>query len=98
MTSMTNAPSSPRAAWQNDTVLWQHGAFCRLALPPSTPKDSVWSREAGGIRVAMEVASAAVAGEGLPLPGGPVLRLLLLYVFTKALALVHGGECGRHSS
>lgn len=82
---MTNAPSSPRAAWQNDAVLWQHGALCRLALPPSTPKDGLWSRECGGASIVMETASAAVAGEGLPLLGGPVLRLLLLYVFTAAL-------------
>jgi len=85
MTSMTNAPSSPRAAWQDDAVLWQHGAFCRLALPLSTPKDSLWSREAEGISIAMGTASAAEAGEGLPLPGGSALRLLLLHVFTAAL-------------
>ena len=93
---MTNAPPSPQATWQDDAVLWQHGAFCRLALPVSTPKDSLWSREAGGIRVAMEAASTATADEGLPLPGGPALRLLLLHVFTKALrggnAAVEVGE------
>lgn len=93
---MTNAPSSPRAAWQDDAVLWQHGAFCRLAVPLSTPKDSLWSREAGGAGIAMEAANAAAAGEGLPLPGGPALRLLLLHVFTAALrggsAAVEVGE------
>ena len=96
MTSMTNAPSSPQAAWQDGAILWQHRAFCRLALPPSTPKDSLWSREADGVSVAMEVAGAAMAGEGLPLPGGPVLRLLLLHVFSAALrggsAAVEVGE------
>jgi len=81
-TSMTNVPSSPRAAWQDDAVLWQHGAFCRLGLPASTPKGGLWSREAS---IAMEAANAAVAGKALPLPEGPVLRLLLLHVFTKAL-------------
>ena len=44
----------------------------------------------------MEGTSAAVAGEGLPLPGSPVLRLLLLHVFTNALrsgsAAVEVGE------
>jgi len=85
MTSMTNAPFSSRAALQDDAVLWQHGAFCRLALPLSTPKDSLWSRGADGISIAMEAASAAEAGEGLPLPGGSALRLLLLHVFTAAL-------------
>lgn len=85
MTSMTNAPSSSRATWQDDAVLWQHGAFCRLALPLSTSKDSLWSREANGISIAMGAASAAEAGEGLPLPGGSALRLLLLHVFTAAL-------------
>lgn len=82
---MTNAPSSPRAAWQDGAVLWQHRTFCRLALPLSTPKDSLWSREAGGASIAMEAVSAAEAGEGLPLPGGPVLRLLVLHVCTTAL-------------
>jgi len=33
----------------------------------------------------MGTASAAEAGEGLPLPGGSALRLLLLHVFTAAL-------------
>jgi len=33
----------------------------------------------------MGAASAAEAGEGLLLPGGPALRLLLLHVFTEAL-------------
>ena len=96
MISMTNAPSAPQAAWQDDAVLWQHGAFCRLALPPSAPRDSLWCREAGGASLAMEAASAAAAGKALPLPGGPVLRLLLLHVFTKALrggsAAVEVGE------
>jgi len=41
-----------------------------------------WDRRAS---ITMEAASAATAGEGLPLPGGPVLRLLLLHVFTAAL-------------
>jgi len=85
MTSMTNAPSSPRAAWQDGAVLWQHGAFCRLALPSSTSKYSLWSREAGGVSITMGTASAAEAGEGLPLPGDSTLRLLLLHVFTAAL-------------
>ncbi len=44
----------------------------------------------------MGAASAVAIGEGLPLPGGPVLRLLLLHVFTKALrggsAAVEVGE------
>ena len=84
-TLMTSALSSLRTAWQDDAVLWQHGAFCRLALPPSTPKDSLWSREADGVSIAMEAANAAAAGEALPLPGGPALRLLLLHVFTAAL-------------
>lgn len=45
----------------------------------------MWSREAEGVSIAMEAASAAAAGEALPLPGGPALRLLLLHVFTAAL-------------
>ena len=96
MTPMTNAPSSPWAAWQDDAVLWQHRAFCRLALPSSAPKNSVWSREADGVSIAMGTGSAAMAGEGLPLPGGPALRLFLLHVFTAALrggsAAVEVGE------
>ena len=44
----------------------------------------------------MEAASADAAGDGLLLPGGPVLRLLFLHVFTKALrggsAAVEVGE------
>ena len=45
----------------------------------------MWSREADGVSIAMEAANAAAAGEALPLPGGPALRLLLLHVFTAAL-------------
>lgn len=93
---MTNALPSPQAAWQDDSVLWQHRAFCRLALPLSTSKESLWSREARGASIALEAAGGAVAGEGLPLPGGPALRLLLLHVFAKALrggsAAVEVGE------
>lgn len=85
MTSMINAPSTPQVAWQDDATLWQHRAFCQLGLPPSTPKDGLWSCEAGGASIAMEAASAATDGEGLPLPGGPILRLLLLHVFTAAM-------------
>ncbi len=88
MTSMTNAPSTPRA-WQGDAAFRQHRTFCGLALPLSAPNDSSWSREASGISVFMDNTGAATAGEILPLPAGRILRLLLLHIFTIAL---HSGN------
>lgn len=100
---MANAPPSPQAAWQDDAVLWQHRAFCRSALPLSTSKESLWSREARSASIALEAAGGAVAGEGLPLPAGPALRLLLLHVFTAALrggsaAIKAGGDAAALAS
>jgi len=82
MTSMTNALSLPEAR-RNQTILWQHRAFCGLALPLRAPRGVAWDREVDGTSVAMGAEDAA--GEASPLPAGRALRLLILHIFTAAL-------------
>lgn len=62
----------------NDTVLWHHAAFCGLALPVRTPR-AAWQRSAAGVTLRIEPGN----GE-LPLPAGPMLRLMLLHVCDAA--------------
>lgn len=72
-------PAAATAMTQaNDTVLWHHAAFCGLALPVRTPR-AAWQRSAGGVTLRIEPGS----GE-LPLPSGPLPRLVLLHVCDAA--------------
>jgi hypothetical protein len=72
-------PAVDAAATQvNADVLWHHAAFCGLALPVRTPR-AAWQRSAGGVTLRIEPG----AGE-LPLPAGPLLRLVLLHVCDAA--------------
>jgi hypothetical protein len=69
---------------QDDAVLWQHPALCRLALPLRAPRSGTWARETGALGAAMG-ADPTATREPVPLPSGRLLRLLLLHVFTAAL-------------
>jgi hypothetical protein len=72
-------PAADEAATQvNADVLWHHAAFCGLALPVRTPR-AAWQRSAGGVTLRIEPG----AGE-VPLPAGPLLRLVLLHVCDAA--------------
>ncbi|MCR0980916.1 replication initiation protein [Roseomonas populi] len=62
-----------------ESVLWQHAAFCRLALPLE-PVTEAWRRE--GVDAALRIAPGA-AGETLP--DGAGLRLLLAFLCDSAL-------------
>jgi hypothetical protein len=72
-------PAADEAATQvNADVLWHHATFCGLALPVRTPRGA-WQRSAGGVTLRIEPG----AGE-VPLPAGPLLRLVLLHVCDTA--------------
>ncbi len=72
-------PAADAAMTQaNDAVLWHHAAFCGLALPVRTPR-AAWQRSAGGVTLRIEPGT----GE-MPLPAGPLLRLVLLHVCDAA--------------
>jgi hypothetical protein len=78
------------AMTEADAILWQHAAFCELALPVAAPEDA-WQREAASLAIRIEPGSA-----GLPLPGGALLRLAILHVCDAAnrggAAVVELGE------
>ncbi|MFN7001374.1 MAG: creatininase family protein, partial [Elioraea tepidiphila] len=72
-------PAVDEAATQlNAAVLWHHAAFCGLGLPLRTPR-AAWQRSAGGVTVRIEPGTGEV-----PLPAGPMLRLVLLHVCDAA--------------
>lgn len=72
-------PAADEAATQvNADVLWHHGAFCGLGLPLRTPR-AAWQRSAGGVTLRIEPGTGEV-----PLPAGPILRLVLLHVCDAA--------------
>jgi hypothetical protein len=72
-------PAADAAATQvNADVLWHHAAFCGLGLPVRTPRAG-WQRSAGGVTVRIEPGTGEV-----PLPAGPMLRLVLLHVCDAA--------------
>ncbi|WP_426955550.1 hypothetical protein [Muricoccus radiodurans] len=61
------------AAPRTDDVFWQHRAFCGLALPLRATRET-WQREIGATMVRME------PGEGLQVPSGRFLRLVLMQI------------------
>ncbi len=91
--------SSASLAGSDPNVAWHHAAICRLALPLRPPTPEGWSREADGTLVQLEPlsprgpepaagedgASGPVAEE-LLLPAGRGLRLVLIHLFSAALA------------
>ena len=81
MTTRSNPPVAAETdrASAPGTVLWQHAAFCRLALPV-TPGTEPWRRE--GTDAALRL-SPGTAGDTLP--DGPGLRLLLAFLCDTAL-------------
>ncbi|WP_338663459.1 replication protein RepA [Pararoseomonas sp. SCSIO 73927] len=81
MTSRTDPAVAAEAdrASAPESVLWQHAAFCRLALPVE-PGAEAWRRE--GLDAVIRIAPGA-AGETLP--DGPGLRLLLAFLCDSAL-------------
>lgn len=81
--SLTIDPQSPAAEAvptpAGDAVLWQHAAFCRAALPLRAPR-AAWHRQVDNALVRIEPASAVHA-----LPGGLLLRLVLLHLCDAAI-------------
>ncbi|PZW40849.1 RepA protein [Humitalea rosea] len=60
-------------------TLWHHPAFCRLALPLRAP-GAAWARSVASAAVQIEPGAAEQA-----LPGGRLLRLLLLHICDAAV-------------
>jgi hypothetical protein len=71
-------------------ILWHHAAFCRLALPLRSARES-WQRDCGDASIRITPGSADE-----PLPSGKILRLILMFVCDTALrtetAVVSLGE------
>ncbi len=67
-------------------LAWHHAVLCRLALPLRPPVPGGWTRETVGVLVQLEPAATPEGGEEPPLPAGRGLRLMLLHLFTAALA------------
>lgn len=63
----------------DETVLWHHAAFCRIGLPLRTPRGA-WQRAVGDAAIRIEPGAA-----GHALPGGIVLRLVLLHICDAAI-------------
>ena len=73
------APAGDPTSQASDSAVWHHRAFCRIALPVRAPSKGVWQREAAGVVLSME------AGEGVALPTGKCVRLLLMHLFDLAV-------------
>jgi len=65
-------------------ILWFHPGFCRFSLPPEPGGTGPWQRELAGTSVSIEPGS-----ERDRLPGGPLLRRVLMHLCDTAL---RGGQ------
>jgi len=61
-------------------IIWYHPAFCAFALPAVSGGASAWQRSMGGTSVAIEP-----GGDRDRLPGGALLRRLLMHLCDSAL-------------
>jgi len=61
-------------------ILWFHPGFCRFSLPPEPGGTGPWQRELAGTSVSIEPGS-----ERDRLPGGPLLRRVLMHLCDSAL-------------
>jgi len=61
-------------------IIWYHPAFCAFALPAVPGGAASWQRSMGGTSVAIEP-----GGDRDRLPGGPLLRRLLMHLCDSAL-------------
>lgn len=61
-------------------ILWFHPGFCRFSLPAEAGGTGSWQRELGGTSVSIEPGS-----ERDRLPGGPLLRRVLMHLCDTAL-------------
>ncbi len=61
-------------------ILWFHPGFCRFSLPPEPGGTGPWQCELAGTSVSIEPGS-----ERDRLPGGPLLRRLLMHLCDSAL-------------
>ena len=59
-------------------IIWHHPAFCAFALPAAPDGAAAWQRELGGTSVIIEPG-------GERLPGGALLRRLLMHLCDTAL-------------
>jgi hypothetical protein len=71
------APAGSASAAE-DAFLWQHSAFCRVALPARAPR-AAWQRRVGSVSVRLEPGAAGAA-----LPNGIFLRQIMLHVCDTA--------------
>ena len=74
-----------RAATPSETpddaeILWYHPGFCQFSLPAETGGAVAWHRALGGASVSIEPGT-----ERDRLPGGPMLRRLLMHLCDSAL-------------
>lgn len=75
------APAAHEAAPADDAaLLWHHPAFCRFALPATPGGAEPWMRSLSGTAVSFEP-----GGERDRLPGGPLLRRLLIHLCDAAV-------------
>ncbi|MBR0642297.1 replication protein RepA [Plastoroseomonas hellenica] len=80
----------PAATPSAEATIWQHAAFCEIALPIRAPRGA-WQREVATVAIQIEPGAT-----GHALPSGPLLRLAILHICDRAFrtgsAVVDLGE------
>jgi len=76
-----SSPDSATAATPDDAdILWYHPGFCQFSLPATAGAAIAWQRTMGGTSISIDPGS-----DRDRLPGGPLLRRLLMHLCDTAL-------------
>lgn len=80
MTILPELRARPAGAEGEADALWYHPGFCQFPLPPRPGAAQAWQRDRAGTSVSIEPGS-----ERDRVPGGPMLRRLLMHLCDTAI-------------